>query len=144
MGTYKLVIPGNTPSLKNSKQIFINKKTEKPFVTSSQAVKSWYPGAFEAAAQSPLVMKEWKYPLQISFHFIRATEHHFDFINVSQAPLDLLVDARIIEDDDMLHVIPGDFSYQVKKDAACCILTIVERAGLKFLSSHFDGNYHNS
>jgi len=126
MGTFKLILPGNTPSQKNSKDIFTNKKTGKPFITSSEAVKNWYPQAFEAANNSSLVLKEWQYPLRISFHFIRATNHHFDYANLCHAPLDLLVDTRIIEDDDMTHVIPGDWSYQINPDAACCILTIEE------------------
>lgn len=134
MSQYKLVIPGNTPSLKNNKQIYYKWTTDKktgqrkqvPFVTSSETHKEWYPQAFEEVNNSPLVLKEWKYPLRISFHFIRATEQTFDYINIAQAPLDLLKQARIIEDDDMLHVVPGDWSYQVKADAACCILTIEE------------------
>jgi hypothetical protein len=129
MGTFKLIIPGNTPSLKNSKQIFTNKKTGKPFVTSSENHKEWYPKAFEAANNSAFVLKEWNYPLRISFHFIRKTLHTFDYINIAQAILDLLVDTRIIEDDDMIHVIPGDWSYQVNPDAACCVLTIEEASG---------------
>lgn len=134
MSEYKLVIPGNTPSLKNSKQIFhkwiTDKKTGQrknvPFVTSSEQHKKWYPQAFEEVNNSPLVLKEWNYPLRISFHFIRETKETFDWINVAQAPLDLLKNARIIEEDDMLHVIPGDWSYEVHPGAACCILTIEE------------------
>lgn len=128
MGTYKLIIPGNTPSLKNSKRIVTSPKGKKRLIP-SETYENWRPQALEALYQSPLRHKEWNYPLRISFHFIRGTRHAFDYINVAQGPLDLLIEAGIIINDDALHVIPGEFSHQYKSDAACCILTIKEANG---------------
>lgn len=125
MGIYKLVIPGNTPSLKNSKQV-VKTPQGKTRVIPSVTYEKWKPAALEALYNSPLRHKEWKYPLRLSFHFIRDSERRFDYINIAQGPCDVMVQAGIIEDDDAHHVIPGDFSYQVVKDAACCIVTIEE------------------
>lgn len=125
MSTYKIVIPGNTPSLKNSKQMVMT--GDKPRLISSKTYRNWMPGALYQLNTSPLVGKKWSYPLRISFHFIRDSRRKFDFINAAQGPCDLLIQAGIIEDDDMLHLIPGEFSYQVgPKESACCILTITE------------------
>lgn len=135
MGTYKLVIPGNTPSLKNSKRIITTPKGNKRLIP-SETYEKWRPLALEALYQSPLRHKAWNYPLRISFHFIRGTHHAFDYINIAQGPCDLLIEAGIIDDDDALHVIPGDFSHQYVANAACCILTIEEIGAVQVI----DGN----
>jgi hypothetical protein len=45
----------------------------------------------------------------ISFHFVRATKHKFDFHNMVQIIADLLVAHDFIKDDDMDHFIPMPF-----------------------------------
>lgn len=127
MPTYKLIIPGNTPSLKNSKQLVWGKGQDRPRLIASETYRAWKPQALCSLRQSPLVGKQWRYPLRVSFHFIRKDNRAFDHINIAQGPLDLMTEAGIIEDDSMKHVTPGDFSYQVKKDSPCVIVTIEER-----------------
>lgn len=38
---HKIIISGQTPAQKNSKQIFTNRRTGKQFITSSNIVKAW-------------------------------------------------------------------------------------------------------
>lgn len=51
-----------------------------------------------------------------SLPFYRATRRKFDHLNIAQGPLDLMVEAGILADDDMIHVLPGCFEWSVDKD----------------------------
>ncbi len=74
-----------------------------------------------------LVGHPWRYPVRMSFHFVRETRRRFDYNNLTQGIEDLLQLAGIIEDDDMNHVIPGpDFSWSVDKNDPRTIVTIIE------------------
>jgi len=46
------------------------------------------------------------YPVEIKFFFFRDSMRRFDFDNTVQGSLDVLQQAKIIKQDDMLHVIP--------------------------------------
>jgi len=142
MGTFKIILPGNTPSLKNSKQLITIEATGKKKLVPSKTYNNWKPAALKALYETygDFRHKSWRYPLRISFHFIRANRHAHDYINSAQGPLDLLIEAGIIEDDDTLHVIPGEFSSQHNPSAACCILTIQEWGNYE-RKQWIDGNY---
>lgn len=105
-----IFIPKNVPSLKNSKQLFKNKKTGKNFVTSSALCKNYtnqtdmfYVGFREKFLQ---LIKGKEKPYKIKFQFIRDSQRRFDFINVVQAPLDLMIINKWIEDDCATEVVP--------------------------------------
>jgi len=104
-----VVMPGNTYSKKNSKQIIVNKATGKRQVISSKGYREWEEGVMWQLKTHPLIGRQWQYPLKVSFKFFRKTRRKFDYNNLSQGPLDILQKLGIIEDDDMNHVIP-DFS----------------------------------
>ena len=130
-----IYIPGNVPSLKNSKQIFTNKKTGKSFITSSDLCKKYIEDKkMHLMTFKPRFLKliEGKsYPLTIQFFFIRDKHKSFDYGNITQIVLDCmtgnayypptrdkLVNAerkakresfRWIEDDDADHLVP-DYS----------------------------------
>lgn len=108
-----IYIPGNVPSLKNSKQLFINKKTGKQFISSSDLCKRYVKETrsnWQVFKYKFLKMIEGKEkPYKIRFIFIRDKHKAFDYINAAQMPLDLMQEHGWIEDDDNRHIIP-DFS----------------------------------
>ena len=55
------------------------------------------------------------YPVEIKFFFFRDSMRRFDFDNTIQGSLDVLQQAKIILQDDMLHVIPIISGWSVDK-----------------------------
>jgi hypothetical protein len=128
-----IYIPGNVPSLKNSKQIFTNKKTGKSFISSSELCKKYIEDKkTHLMTFKPRFLKliEGKsYPLTIQFFFIRDKHKPFDYGNITQIVLDCMTGnayypptkdkiinaerkikrgrIRWIEDDDADHLIPN-------------------------------------
>ncbi len=131
-GNY-IYIPGNVPSLKNSKQIFTNKQTGKQFITSSELCKEYFEKTkIHWITFKPRFLKmiEGKaYPLTVKLIFIRDKHKSFDYGNISQAVLDCMTGSayypktkdKIINaernkkresfawvvDDDADHIIPN-------------------------------------
>ena len=106
-----IFIPGNVPSLKNSKQIFRNKKTGKSFITSSDLCKQYVKNSdvhwrIFAPKFKELVSGKQK-PYRIQMFFVRDKHKFFDYINVSQICYDLMQKHEWIEDDNNLNVIPN-------------------------------------
>lgn len=123
----RIFIPGNCPSLKNSKiatskGVFMSKTVRK--YLQSLGVKSYSvrkrtvenyktrPNLFEEAVKP---MREYLArhtpPYSIGFHFIRGARHKFDFTNACAIICDLLVAHRVIKDDNMDILIPSPFVY---------------------------------
>lgn len=92
---------GQVPSQKNSKQIFINKRTGKPFITSSAKVKEWQ---VDAGWQLKMMRKCESYPIELDLHFYVADKRSRDLDNMCSSVLDALRAAGIILDDDWQHV----------------------------------------
>ena len=114
-----IFIPGEVPSSKNSKI------KSKHGVFSSVAVKKYlrFLGVKKYSCRSgvegykkrpnifdtPELRSEFRgceYPVVLGVHFVRRTKGKFDFINIVQIIADLLVAHRVIEDDDINHLIP--------------------------------------
>ena len=55
------------------------------------------------------------YPVEIKFFFFREGKHRFDFDNAIQGSLDVLQQAKVIKNDDMIHVIPIISGWAVDK-----------------------------
>ncbi len=118
----KVFIPGNVPSLKNSKiktkrGVFHSKTVTKylrslgiqSFSASKKTVKEYItrPNLFlEYIEEFKAQVEKEKYPLKIGIHFVRGTRHKFDFHNAVQIIADLLVAHNIIEDDNMDYFLP--------------------------------------
>lgn len=100
-----IVIEGEVYSKKNSRQ-FVGTKG-KPRLLPSKQYRQWADDVLWQLKVHPAVGRRWKYPLTAYFKFYRKTKRRFDYNNLSQGPLDLLVDAGIIEDDSMNHIIPN-------------------------------------
>ena len=120
-----IFIPGNVPSSKNSKiktkhGIFASKTVKKylsnlgiqRYSVSKKQVTGFVRRDNEFAKfkdEFKLLVEKSKGDMIISFHFVRATKHKFDFHNMVQIIADLLVAHDFIEDDDMDHFIPMPF-----------------------------------
>ena len=97
----KIIIKGQVPSLKNQKQIFINRSTGRPFITSSQASKAWVEEAsWQLKGQKPILT----YPVTVTMSFTFKGKHRKDLDNVCSSVMDVLVSSGILADDDFLHV----------------------------------------
>ena len=105
-----IYIPLNVPSLKNSKQLFENKKTGRKFITSSNYCKKYKKNTgiyYNAYRKRFLKMIEGKEPPYIiEFTFIRDKKQKWDFQNIVQMPLDMMQEYRWIPDDDINTVLP--------------------------------------
>lgn len=101
-----IILTGNTPSKKNSKRIFVNKRTGKPFITSSESHGLWYSGAsFEvkswknkltAAQRSKLPLKD----AYLEIEVFPPTASKGDLTNKAESVMDLLVDMQVLQDDN--------------------------------------------
>lgn len=111
---YKIIIQNIPPSKKNSKQIYRNKYTGKPFITSSKNQKEWEKIEF-------LNLAKWKNinnfceifsKCSISMVFHVKGKRKFDLDNKSTTVLDLLVKCEIIKDDNWEVVPELSLKYQ--------------------------------
>jgi hypothetical protein len=119
--TYEFFIPGNVPSLKNSKiktkrGIFPSKTVVK--YLQEMGIKSYSvrdkqvedyktrPNKFREHLRKFPMLHEKHYPIEVGFHFIRRTAADFDFNNATQIIQDLLVAHDYITDDSMRFFIP--------------------------------------
>jgi len=118
-----IFLPGNVPSLKNSKQV-AKTKGGKTVLLYSKTVKSYLRNlgiqrlsaktGITAYATRQNVFKSKingffdrvEYPCVLGMHFVRGSRRKFDFINAAQIICDLLVAHGFIVDDDTQHLLP--------------------------------------
>jgi hypothetical protein len=155
----EVFVPFNVPSLKNSKQIVrmgngrsgltsskAVKKYLKLFGIKSYRSRSserlgvlkergfqLYKGKENLFAKFVEELKESieqiEKPVLLGFHFVRDSKRKFDFVNAVQLPLDLMVTAGVLSEDDMDEVIPVPFKrddkfYTVDKTNAGMYITL--------------------
>jgi len=142
-----IFIPGNCPSLKNSKiktsRGIFPSKTVKSYLTdlgiqkysaSRKEVVGYArkPNKFEELREVFNKALEGKEPpIEIGFHFVRKTKHKFDFNNANQIIADLLTAHGIIEDDNMDWFIPQAYKkdgkyYSYNKETPGVYIKILE------------------
>lgn len=95
-----IIITGEVASLKNQKQLFLNKRTGKMFITSSQKSKQWVKDALWQLKGVPAITS---YPAAITMIFYFKSKRKRDLDNVCSSVLDVLKTASVIEDDDWTH-----------------------------------------
>lgn len=100
----RLEIKGNTPALKNAKQIFINKRTGKPFITSSSLSKEWQAEAKRQLTEQFAGYKVTDYPISVAMEFYFKTKRAKDLDNAATSVLDAMVHSGVIEDDNINYV----------------------------------------
>jgi len=97
----KLIVHGNVVSLKNSKQLFVNSRTGKHFITSSVASKQWVKDSlWQLKGVKPVT----DYPTGVTMVFYFKGKHRKDLDNVCSSVMDVLRDSGILVDDDYTHV----------------------------------------
>jgi hypothetical protein len=118
-----IFIPGNVPSLKNSKiktsrGIFPSKTVVKylrnlgiqQYSLRRKEIKGYKirPNLFEEFRSDwfKLTGEGRPNPIVVGIHFVRGSKHKFDFHNATQIIADLLVAHDFIDDDDMDNFIP--------------------------------------
>lgn len=114
----KIFIPGNCPSLKNSKGVIV--RNGRGYLIPSELVQK-YENANEwvyVANKNKFLsmIKNSRKPLKIKFFFVRDTQRKFDYINAAQIVLDMMVKAELLPDDNMTEVIPIFDGYSVDKE----------------------------
>lgn len=118
-----IFIPGNVPSLKNSKQI-AKAKNGKTVLLYSKTVKSYLRklGIQRLSAKTGITayktrqnvfkskingfFDDVEYPCVLGMYFVRDSRRKFDVINAMQIICDLLVAHGFIIDDDTSHLLP--------------------------------------
>lgn len=127
-----IFIPGNIPSLKNSKVktsrgIFSSPTVSKflrsigiqGFNSRKKTVKGYVdpnrPNQFEALRSTFMSMKAGKNdPIIIGYHQVRSSKRLFDFSNSVEILQDLMTAHDFIEDDNVKHVFPVPMSIDGK------------------------------
>ena len=121
MQPIKFTINGNTPSKKSSQVICFNKKTGSRFIKHNEKYTKW-------VEENPLVgipcVSADDLPVYCAIKFFRKSKHKFDFINVAQSVMDLLVDRAVIPDDNADVVTPVFDGYEYDKDNPRCEVVI--------------------
>ena len=124
---YNIFIPGNVPSLKNSKVatsrgVFPSKTVRKYLQNLGVKKYSCSKGTFENYKTRPNLFKKAIAPMKeilarresvagvsphvIGLFFIRNSKRKFDWINAAQIICDLLTAHGVIQDDNMDYLIP--------------------------------------
>jgi len=127
-------IPGNVPSLKNSKRIFFPYKKgggrgSRPVIMPSKTHEKyanytnvWWMAKGSQFRKACLGLEN---PLRIAFYFIRDSQRQFDYLNAVQTLEDLMVQHRWIEDDSCKYMIPYIAGHHVDKKNPCALIGII-------------------
>lgn len=93
----KITIFGQCPSMKNGKNVGVNPRTGRVFVTSNKIVKAWQD---QASKQLKNYRGTAEGPLFIMMVFYNGDKRKRDMDNQASSVLDLLVKSGLIEDDN--------------------------------------------
>jgi len=106
-----LVVSGDTPSLKNGKEIGWSHKKKRKILKPSERYCRWADVARIELLQFRQRVRatEWIYPITLKFKFYRTTRRAFDYLNVAQGLCDVGIELGMWPDDNMNYVVP-DFS----------------------------------
>jgi hypothetical protein len=125
------VIEGNLYSMKNSKEIGINRSTGKRFVRSNDNVLKQKEDLKIQLADA-VKKKKWKVMtkgLELPYYMVvqlhRATLQKFDYTNITQILFDAFRDACYIPDDDASCLVPIFLPYQLSRTYPRTIIHII-------------------
>lgn len=130
----RIFIPGNVPSLKNSKQIIqipikggCGKK--RPMLTSSKSVKAYERNTlmyWKINASKFREEAKWHQgkPLNVAFKFLRGSKHKFDYTNALDTVQDLMVRYGWIPDDNADEILPVIKPYEYNKSTPGVLIWI--------------------
>ena len=117
----KIVILGQVISKKNSQRII--RRGKFPSIRPSKAYDKY---AKEVLPQLKGLRYTGKYPLEMRYYLYRRTLGKFDYNNLSQGIQDLLVQAGVIDDDNMCCLIPVVLGWEKCRDNPRVELELVE------------------
>lgn len=119
----KITIYGQTPAQKNSKQIFYNKATGKPFITSNSIVKDWQKSAL---LQLRTIKERFTEPVRLSYHFYCKDNRGRDLDNMIASVNDILQSAdNIIAGDNWQVLEIGSAKAEIDKENPRAEITIL-------------------
>jgi hypothetical protein len=140
----KLFISGNVPSLKNSKtftgKFLVSSKSVKNYLTKI-GIKSYSVRKKEVVGFKNkvsyfdehnlkhffnIMLEDKQKPYKIGLYFNRDSKRKFDYVNICQIVLDLMVAHDWIDDDNADEVIPVFLGYEVNKDKPGVIISVLE------------------
>lgn len=105
-----IFIYGNVPSSKNNKRVIRSNKNGRIIVLNSTFATEYIKrtaSQWDAYRNQFLgLIKYIPKPHHIRFQFVREGKQRFDFVNLCQLPLDLMVKNGWIEDDDYTNIVP--------------------------------------
>ena len=119
----RFFIPGNVPSSKNSKvwtgKFLINSKTTRAYIKESEDYWLTYTEEFR------LIFDSLPKPVHVSFEFIRASRHKFDYANPLNTVQDLMVKYGWLPDDNADEILPVLVPYSYNKEKAGVYIEIL-------------------
>jgi hypothetical protein len=124
MVIFSIYIPGDVPSSKNSKvwtgKHLVHSKAAGKYIAQTKSIYSnrRILKSFVAAIANT------QPPYKMSFTFIRGSRRKFDYVNMAQLPLDLMVKHEWIVDDNADYVIPIFKEYLYNKEHPGVIISI--------------------
>lgn len=126
-------IPYQTPSKKNSQQLYIKRYGTKmvPATTTSKRYKDYinvtkmYWTTFGKEFRKTIETLGLKYPLKVEFTFIRSTKQKVDYVGPLESCQDIMQDFNWIDNDDAYTLKPSLGDLQVDKNRAGVIIKIL-------------------
>lgn len=121
-----LVLTGQTPSQKNSKQILTNRRTGRPFISSNERVKAW-----QASAQAELIAQNWRVTgkVRVYYHFYVKDNVRRDLDNMIASVNDALQAAGVVEDDRWQVLSIGGAHAEIDKADPRAVITLIDDSG---------------
>lgn len=104
---YKCVIDLPPRTKKNSQQILVNPKTNRPFVMPSKLYKEYENACYRHLIK---VEKAFDFPINIKLTYYMPTRRKVDLSNLISATSDILVKYKIISDDNRNVIVSYDGS----------------------------------
>lgn len=95
---YKYTIPLPPVTKKNSQRILVNRKTGMPFIAPSSAYKRYEEQAIYFLTPKPKTPLAGRYNVKLLFYM--PTRRKVDKTNLESAIMDVLVDSKILADDN--------------------------------------------
>ena len=100
-----------------------------PKIVSSKQYIKWENSAIKELLLYKEKFEDWKgnitvYPINIAFYIIRKTDRIWDWLNLVQGPLDVLVKAGFIPDDSAKYVHPIFEGWHIDKNDPKVIIKI--------------------
>lgn len=106
MSLFEVEIPGRPGIKKNSKNIFRNRKSGKPFITTSGKYKSWemMAAVFIKKAHAQFNFIHFENPVKAHFTVsLSSHKNEPDFGNAVEGVCDLLEKLGVIKNDKLIH-----------------------------------------